>query len=78
MSKNNRVAGLRTRWLTLCKDIDAEARRQGATAPEIFACESGLCVLDGPPFDDQEKARSKAVLFTLPRPVVIKFDAGGW
>ena len=72
---------LNKQWLALCADIAEEARRQGAEDPFIFACESGLCVLDGPPFDSSTSAsRWESILFTLPTPpvTVIAFDTGGW
>ena len=72
---------LNRRWQKLCADIAVEALRQGAKAPFIFACESGLCILDGPPFDaPTQVGHSEAILFVLSKPPgsVIAFDAGGW
>lgn len=74
-------AQLNRRWQKLCEDIAALAKKRGAIEPFIFACEAGLCVLDGPPFDDATgKARGEAELFTLPVPpsAVVAYDAGGW
>lgn len=65
---------LNKRWQKLCADIAAEARARGAKNPFIFACESGLCVLDGQP------THGDRVLFMLNKPpmAVVDFDAGGW
>lgn len=68
------IASLNKRWQRLCADIAAEARKQGAKEPFIYACESGICVTDGLP------ASGANVLFTLPKPphIVVDYDAGGW
>lgn len=75
-------AQLNKRWQKLCADVAEEARRQGAKEPFIFACESGLCVLDGAPGTPavDNRSRGHEVLFTLPKPPsrVVAFDAGGW
>ena len=72
-------ARLKVRWQKLCKDLADEARSQGAEKPFIFACESGLVVLDGPPFEEAtQKPRQDAILFVLPWPSTIPCDAGGW
>lgn len=77
MTKEER---LNARWQKLCADIAELARERGAREPFIFACESGLCVLDGPAFDQDENARERDVLFVLPKPplTVAAFDSGGW
>ncbi len=76
----NKEHALRRRWKRLCEDIAEEARRRGAKDPFIFACEHGLCILDGPPFDANENPRNSAEIFTLAPPLVttISYDAGGW
>ena len=68
------VDELNRRWQALCADIAHEARLRGAKDPFIFACESGLCILDGPP------VRGDQVLFKLAAPprLVVSYDAGGW
>ncbi len=74
----SRVAQLQARWSRLCADIAEEARNQGASEPFIFACESGLCVLDGPAHPDNGAGRGDEVLFTLRVPIDVAYDAGGW
>jgi hypothetical protein len=65
---------LNRRWQKLCADIAILARERGAQEPFIYACESGLCVTDGPPNG------AASVLFMLSKPPssVVTFDAGGW
>lgn len=72
---------LNKRWQKLCTDIAGLAREEGAKEPFLFACESGLVVLDGPPFKDHTQvSRQDAVLFILPWPpgALMACDAGGW
>lgn len=73
------VAQIQARWSKLCADIADEARRQGAAKPFVFACESGLCVLDGPAHPSDGHPRGGDVLFTLRVPTgVVAYDAGSW
>jgi len=71
---------LNKRWHRLCSDIANEARARGAKEPFLFACESGIVVLDGPPFGENEDSRQDSILFILPWPpqAIIACDAGGW
>lgn len=67
-------AQLNKRWQKLCADIADLARERGAKEPFIYACESGLCVTDGPP------ANGADVLFVLNKPplAIVSYDSGGW
>jgi hypothetical protein len=72
---------LNKRWQKLCEDIAAEARRQGAVEPLIFASEAGLCVIDSAGLEHPKaKSMNDAILFVLrpPPKSLIMYDSGGW
>ena len=69
-------------WVKLLTDLHAEARKMGATDPQIYIeGNSGLVVMDGPPHDETTgnfEPRHGAVLFIMPWPRGMQCGVGAW
>jgi hypothetical protein len=73
-------AKLQAEWVNLLNACIEQARKLGATNPQVyFESEQGLVVLDGEHHSGPSaRPRQDNVLFSLPWPTDISKDVGSW